>query len=126
MTHNELQPITDDGILGSLPQAADRGNSVTSPIIPRRLLALTNMLPYPPTNGAQIRDWEVLRALAALGCEIHLLRFCQNGQQDEQLNEIRKVCTSTEVISHPQMILSSRGDYLGRFRALADRLPYAV
>jgi len=126
MTHNELQPITDDGIMGSLPQAADRGNPITSPIIPRRLLALTNMLPYPPTNGGQMRDWEVLRALASLGCEIHLLSFGQNEQQDEQLNESCKVCASTEVISHPQMSLSSSGDYLGRFRALPDRLPYAV
>src|ERR1700675_3460885 len=126
MTHNELQPVTDDEILGGLPQAADRGNSVTSPIIPRRLLALTNMLPYSPTNGSQMRDWEVLRGLASLGCEIHLLSFAQNEQQDEQLNESCKVCASTEVIFHPQMSLSSSGDYLGRFRALRGRLPYAA
>jgi polysaccharide biosynthesis protein PslH len=112
--------------MGSLPQAAGRGNSVTSPSVPRRLLALTNMLPYPPTNGGQMRDWEVLRALASLGCEIHLLSFGRNEHLDEQLNEIRKVCASIEVISHPQMSLSSSGDYLGRFRALLDRLPYAV
>ena len=126
MTNNDLQPVTDDGITGSLPHVADRGEPFTSSSIPRRLLALTNMLPYPPTSGGQMRDWEVIRALASLGCEINLLSFGQNEQLDEHRNEIHKVCASIEVISHPQMSLSSSGDYLGRLRALPGRLPYAV
>jgi polysaccharide biosynthesis protein PslH len=126
MTHNELQLVTDDGIMGSLPHAAERGEPFTSSGIPRRLLALTNMLPYPPTSGGQMRDWEVIRALASLGCEINLLSFGQNEQLDKHRNEIHKVCASIEVISHPQMSLSSSGDYLGRLRALPGRLPYAV
>lgn len=126
MKLNELQPTTDDGNMGCLAQAADSGNPDRSPSVPSRLLALTNMLPYPPTNGGQMRDWELLRALASLGCEINLLSFGKNEQLDEQRDEILKVCASTEVISHSQMSLSSSRDYLGRFRALPGRLPYAV
>jgi polysaccharide biosynthesis protein PslH len=126
MTENELQPVTGDGIMGNLPRAAHRTDSVACPGIPRRLLALTTALPYPSTNGGQIRNWEVLRALASLGCEINLLSFGQHEQLDEHRNEIHKVCVSSEVISHPQISLSGSGDYLGRLRALPGRLPYAV
>jgi glycosyltransferase involved in cell wall biosynthesis len=126
MTDNDLQPDTDDEIMGNLPQAVHRGNPVMSPGIPRRLLALTNTLPYPPTNGGQMRDWEVFRTLASLGCEIDLLSFGQIEELDERRQEICKVCASVEVISHPRLSLSGSGDYLARFRALPGSLPYAV
>jgi polysaccharide biosynthesis protein PslH len=102
-----------------------KNNPVTLEM-PHRILALTNMFPCPPTNGLQMRDWELLRAFASAGCEINLLTFGQRVESNEDHDEIHQVCKTVEVISHPQLSLSSNADYFGRLRTLPSQLPYSV
>jgi len=120
---NGLQPVTREG---APERSASCAGSEVSSGAPRRILALTNMLPYPPTSGGQMRDWEVLRALASLGCEIHLLSLGQAEDLNGQREEILRVCKTVEVVPHPRTSLSNGRDYLGRLRVLPASLPYSV
>jgi glycosyltransferase involved in cell wall biosynthesis len=91
-----------------------------------RLLVLTTRLPYPPTTGFQMRTWQVIRALAAEGCEIHLLSLDNPASPDASAPELLRVCESVEVIPFAQTSLSSSRNYLERLVAFTSRYPFAV
>src|SRR5229473_184511 len=85
-----------------------------------RLLVLTTRLPYPPTTGFQMRTWQVIRALAAEGCEIHLLSLDNPASPDASAPELLRVCESVEVIPFAQTSLSSSRNYLERLVAFTS------
>ncbi len=126
MAWSELRSVTDGQVTGGAASELGRIAPTKPLAVPRRILALTNMLPYPPTNGGQMRDWEVLRAFTSMGCEINLLSFGQLEGVNGQREEIRRVCKTIEVVSRSMTSLSNSRDYLARFRALPSSLPYAV
>lgn len=91
-----------------------------------RVLALSTMLPYPATNGIQMRTWQTLLALKSIGCEINLLTFGDPAALKHIGREIRDVCNTVEAIPHSWTNASQNRDYLGRLRALPSSLPFSV
>lgn len=126
MAWSELRSVIDGQVTGGAASELRRIAPTRPLAVPRRILALTNMLPYPPTNGGQMRDWEMLRAFTSMGCEINLLSFDQLEGANGQREEVRRVCKTIEVVSRSMASLSNSRDYLARFRALPTSLPYAV
>ena len=94
--------------------------------MPRRILALTTMLPYPPTNGLQMRTWQTLQGLASVDCEINLLSLGQPAERNGHIGEIHRVCKTIESISHLWTNVSQNSNYCARLRALPSSLPYSV
>jgi len=94
-----------------------------------RILFLSLTLPVPANNGAKMRTWAVLRALAAEGHEITLLSFAQddkvNGANDGE-TVVSEVCRNIELVPLRLTNLSTTGDYSRRLAALFSTLPYGV
>lgn len=90
----------------------------------KRILMLAGCLPYPPTNGLELRVWAILRSLASLGYSVDLLCFGDPAYRDAP--EIRSVCHSVDVVPHVTAGVSRALDIPGRLRLLFSPCPYAV
>jgi glycosyltransferase involved in cell wall biosynthesis len=82
--------------------------------------------PLPANNGARMRTWAVMRALAAEGHEITLATFSDPAEGNGHSAELRKVCARVACVPRALKSLSSSADYLGRLRGMFNSLPYAV
>ncbi|MDX1662740.1 MAG: glycosyltransferase family 4 protein [Candidatus Promineifilaceae bacterium] len=67
-----------------------------------KILLLTPQPPYPPHQGPALRNYHIIRALAARH-EIHLLTFLEPGQlnQAEALNHLRQFCAAITSVPTP-------------------------
>lgn len=92
----------------------------------KRLLLLAASIPYPPTNGYSIRVWELLRALKAEGCELHLVAFGRIEDFRAHEAKILSVCESVEVVPRKVSSLSAGRDYARRLANLTSSLPYGA
>lgn len=129
MRQREQQRTTIEGELrlnAGVPRIAEPNSSSKDGGNFLRILALTSVFPYPPTSGFQMRTWEVLRALASLGCAISLLSFSQSEEANSLGDEVDQVCREVELIRHSRRSLTNDPDYLGRLRSLPASLPFAV
>ena len=109
----------------SIPRTNDSRKPSWS-ALPTRLLVLTTMFPYPPTNGIQIRTWQTLLSLADFGCELHLVTFDRSGEPLLPASDLRPVCNTVEVISHSWRNSTQSQDYGKRLQALFSISPYSV
>ena len=91
----------------------------------RRILVLSPLFPYPPTNGIALRIWAILESLASNGHSVDLLCFGE-AAADVRAPEVRRVCSSVEVIPHVTSGIAQARDVKGRLRVLLSRLPYGV
>ncbi len=62
-----------------------------------RILALTSWWPEPADNGSRLRIANLLRALAKYH-EIHLISFIQETVCDDQIEKMRNICASVEIV----------------------------
>ena len=90
-----------------------------------RMLFAALTSPYPPTNGQRIRNWSLLRALAAEGRRVNLVCFADGPAEAAADSALREVCDSVAWV-----VAGSRGapaaGYLGRLRALPSSLPFGA
>ena len=56
-----------------------------------RILFLTQIVPYPPDAGPKVKTWHVLRFLAAMGYEIHLVTYVR-AEEEKHLDTLRELC----------------------------------
>jgi glycosyltransferase involved in cell wall biosynthesis len=91
----------------------------------KRILVISSSFPYPPTNGFALRVWALLRSLAANGHSIDLLCFGE-ADSDVRAPELRRVCSSVEIIPHAVSGVARARDFSGRLRVLFSRFPYGV
>ena len=91
-----------------------------------RFLVLSLTLPYPPSNGHKLRNWAVLRALAAEGHQLSLLTFAEPNEFQSDLAPIREVTSDLEIVPIKPVGLSSGEQILSRALSLARSSPYAV
>jgi glycosyltransferase involved in cell wall biosynthesis len=89
-----------------------------------RLLFLSIAFPFPATNGLTMRTLSLLKILAKLGHEIHLVAF--GGGEPTNAPEIRQTCRTVRVVEQNFDSLSARGQYWLRLRLLPSPLPYGV
>lgn len=91
-----------------------------------RILLLSLRIPFPPNNGAKMRNWAVLQALAAEGHEITLLTFADHEDDGPPRRTLSDLCRRIERIPHQFQSLSSSRNYVGRACQLVSPLPYGV
>ncbi len=66
-----------------------------------RILYLTPYLPYPPTQGAAMRNWQILRH-AAKSHEVYLLSFARSRAEARAASELRAVCREVRMLPAPE------------------------
>lgn len=66
-----------------------------------KLLFVLPRFPYPILQGDRLRAWRQLRALSALGHEIHLLTFADDRDYARHLPEVLHWCSSVEALHRP-------------------------
>lgn len=91
-----------------------------------RLLVLFHFYPLPADNGAKMRTWALLRALAAEGHDVTLATLACPTQVPGYAAEVHTVCRGVECFPWELPSLSSSRQYAGRLRALFSLLPYGV
>lgn len=72
-----------------------------------RILILTPQLPYPPRQGATIRNYNLLRRLARRH-EVHLFTFLAPGESLDASNPLHALCSRIETARQPHRSLALR------------------
>lgn len=70
-----------------------------------RILYVSTWLPYPPSNGARIRAYNLLRCLAAQH-EVHLLSFIFSPDEEQYVPVLRALCADVRIVLHDPFQLS--------------------
>jgi len=63
-----------------------------------RILFLSQLLPLPLDAGPKIRAYYVLRYLAEAGHDVSLLCFVRPGDSDQDIRQLRRICSSVETV----------------------------
>lgn len=72
-----------------------------------KVLFLTPQLPYPPTKGASLRNFHLIKGLAA-SHEVHLLTFLEPGNDPTNAAPLRDLCVSIAAVPAPKRSMFSR------------------
>ena len=91
-----------------------------------RLLFVGQMFPLPVNNGWRMRNWALLRALAAEGHQVDLIAPAASGQMDAHSSELARVCRRTLTVPHQAANWSQNSNVAGRLRSLFSPEPYGV
>ena len=91
-----------------------------------KLLFVSLDFPVPANNGHRMRNWALLRALAAEGHEITLLTFTQSGDAGCDHDLIYEICQAVEVLPLDYGNVSAARDHVGRLLAVPFPAPYTV
>lgn len=90
-----------------------------------RILVVTISPPMPANNGQRLRNWAMLRALAAEGHELSLLVLGRPGEAADY-DSLKAVCAEVRTTSFGWSELSSGQDYTGRLVSSFHPLPHSV
>jgi sugar transferase (PEP-CTERM/EpsH1 system associated) len=91
--------------------------------VSRRILFLTIAVPYPPMWGAAVRNYQLLRHLAARH-EVHLLTVSRAGDAEESIRHLRTLCDGvTAVWTDKGDLIQKRLRQLG---SIPSGTPFAV
>jgi glycosyltransferase involved in cell wall biosynthesis len=107
------------------------GNSGDAPARPeprplKRVLALSNCYPFPPTNGIALRVCAILQGLAASGHEIELLCFGDPAAAGQDQGKALEICKAVQIIPSPSAGFSKPAALLRRVAAVPFTRPYGV
>jgi polysaccharide biosynthesis protein PslH len=91
-----------------------------------RFLVVAKGIPYPPGDGAAIRTWGLVRALAANGHTVDLVCFGQPEDAELARHAVLDVCASVAVLPSPTTPLSGANVHWRRVRGLGSAIPYSV
>ena len=89
-----------------------------------RILFLGLNVPFPPTNGHQLRNWSLLKALAREGHAVVLVSFAEAPPATEHVAALRAICADVEVVPAPSNGHSRQA--WARLSALASPMPYGA
>ena len=107
--------------------AREVGSPMGSPPVGlTRILVVAGLFPYPPTNGASMRTWSILKSLRANG---HIVDLLCIGDPNDILRHgatMQQVCETVEVVPHNLQRLSAGGSFASRLTSLPSNLPFAV
>jgi sugar transferase (PEP-CTERM/EpsH1 system associated) len=74
-----------------------------------RILVLTPQLPYPPHQGASLRNYHLLRYLAMdAGHQVSLLSFATPGSRPEDIEHLRTLCRAVRAVPAPVRSIAGR------------------
>lgn len=90
-----------------------------------RVLFVSLALPYPPNNGQRMRNWGILKALAAEGARVTLVSFAEPGEDSSTPGPLDKICESVHLVSAPRHDAGWK-NYLARLSALFSRDPFGT
>lgn len=62
-----------------------------------KILLIANRSPWPPINGATIRQYHILKALKARGDEVHVFGFAEAGESAQSALELGKLADSAHI-----------------------------
>jgi glycosyltransferase involved in cell wall biosynthesis len=88
-----------------------------------RILFVTQVLPFPLDAGPKIRAHHVIRYLAAAGHEVRLLSFVRQGDGEQHLAPLRRLCSAVDTVP---MVRSRLRDLRDGVRSLCSRAPFLV
>ena len=63
-----------------------------------KILLFSHRTPYPPNKGTQVRPFNMLTSLVALGHEVHLIAFAENDEELATKTELEKYCASATLV----------------------------
>lgn len=91
-----------------------------------RILFVALTPPFPPDNGHRMRNWSLVRALAADGHTISVV--CFSGPEDGacDLTPLTSLCESLQRVPLKSQRRSSRSGAFGRVRAMLSSQPFGV
>jgi glycosyltransferase involved in cell wall biosynthesis len=92
----------------------------------KRVLALSNCYPFPPTNGIALRVCAILQGLAAAGHEIDLLCFGDPAAAGQDQGKALEICKAVQIIPNPAAGFSRIAALLRRVAAVPFTRPYGV
>jgi glycosyltransferase involved in cell wall biosynthesis len=92
----------------------------------KRILALSNCYPFPPTNGIALRVCAILQGLAAGGHEIELLCFGDPAAAGQDQGKALEICKAVQIIPNPLAGSSKPAALLSRVAAVPFIRPYGV
>ncbi len=92
----------------------------------KRVLALSNCHPFPPTNGIALRVRAILNGLAASGHEIDLLCFGDPTEAGQDSDKRLETCKGVQIIPSPGAGSSNYSALLRRAAAVPSTRPYGV
>jgi len=88
-----------------------------------RIIFLTQVLPLPLDAGPKVRAFHVLEYLAQAGHEVHLLSFVRQGDSDESVQALRRICASVEIVP---LVRSRLRDLRDGLQSLWTDMPFLV
>ncbi|MBH0156563.1 glycosyltransferase [Fictibacillus sp. 5RED26] len=77
-----------------------------------KILFVSPRFPYPPKKGDQLRAYNQMKGLKALGHEVHLISF---GNQQPIPNEVRQLCSKVTIVPFSKRT-AVRNMFLGLFK----------
>jgi len=86
-----------------------------------RVLLLTQVLPYPPNSGPQVKTWNVLKHLTRRH-DVTLVSFVR-GDQSEAVSRLARLCTQVHTVPINR---SRRRDLLDLARSVISRRPFVI
>ena len=89
-----------------------------------RVLFVSAEMPFPPHKGQRMRNWAILRALAAEGHEVTLIAFAEAEELMADQSTLRKLCPVVDLVPSPSNNHRGFLRYLARLRSLGSRLPH--
>ena len=89
-----------------------------------RILYISSYYPLPTTNGARMRLWVLLRAMANAGHDVTLVSFAQPGETAGTEAQLGTVCVDYEIIPLALVRMADGGAYLRRLAAIFSPSPF--
>ena len=93
-----------------------------------KLLFVSLDFPFPADNGHRLRNWGLLRALAAEGHTVTMLTFARPGDPSEEaLGRVSEVCTGGVMVEPHDLAKGSGAQSAAQgIRALFAEAPYSI
>lgn len=85
-----------------------------------RILQISNLVPFPPTDGGRIGIYGITKSLAEQGNQIDLICYLKNSDLDFSLNGLRPIC-------NPYLLdVQTENNFWKAFLNLFSEVPYNV
>ena len=79
-----------------IPDSTSASRAPSSGVTRKRILLLTQVLPYPPDSGPKVKTWNVLKYLSQHH-EVTLVSFVR-GDQTAEIQHLQKYCKAVHVV----------------------------
>jgi glycosyltransferase involved in cell wall biosynthesis len=91
-----------------------------------RILFVSLDIPFPPDKGQRMRNFSLIKALAALRHRVQLISFAEPRDLEADHGPLRSLCDGVTLVPAPFTAKSVLHGHLRRLRALASSVPYGA